>query len=114
MTDHTLPDVVVTGQRARGPSPFSGLHWPSKGGSSVEGDQEQTTGEGENTGGSPLSDEAEQCATPEGRKEWDKDAKAVEAIDKFLRAALTVTEKHTFSTESMAHCFVSSRAAILS
>lgn len=34
-----------------------------------------------------ASDEEVQCAIPEGRREWNKDAKAVEAIDKFLDAA---------------------------
>jgi len=57
-------------------------------------------GEGENTGGGPISDETLQCATADGRREWDKDAAAVDAIDKFLaRANQLYGENHFYYRE---------------
>lgn len=89
MTDPTptdLGEVVVKGQRARGPSPFSGVEWPTKGNSvspqANHDDPVDPTGESP-----PASDEEQQCAIPEGRKEWNKDAAAVSAIEKFLQYA---------------------------
>ena len=81
-----LDDVVVTGQRARGPSPFAELQYPSKG-NSAGGDQQQEVGEGSSTGTSP-SDEEVQCDDAEGRRQWNADAKAREAIARFRAAAL--------------------------
>lgn len=85
---HELEDVTVTGQRARGPSPFSGLQWPTKavGSGGTHGDTVDMDG---NTTGNNPSDEEVQCATTKGRREWNKDAKAVEVIDRFLDAART-------------------------
>lgn len=92
MTDPTpVDDIIVTGQRARGPSPFANLQFPSKG--LIVGDgqiEEKEDGSGGQDGGS--TDETEQCAHPEGRREWNKDAIAKEAIDAFLARAAAFNE----------------------
>lgn len=59
-----LDEVVVTGQRARGPSPFAELQYPSKG-NSTGGEQQQEVGDGNDPGTTP-SDEEVQCDDPEG------------------------------------------------
>lgn len=80
-----LDEVVVTGQRARGPSPFAELQYPSKG-NSTGGEQQQEVGDGNNPG-TTSSDEEVQCDDPEGRKQWNADAKANQAASKFLDKA---------------------------
>lgn len=47
-----LDEVVVTGQRARGPSPFAELQYPSKG-NSTGGEQQQEVGDGNDPGTTP-------------------------------------------------------------
>lgn len=79
-----LPGATVTGQRARGPSPFSGIRYPSRRG--VRGPQQNELDPDPDDGGG-ISDEEVQCGDPAGRREWNKDAKAIEAISRFLEAA---------------------------
>ncbi|MBL0948801.1 hypothetical protein [Brevundimonas sp.] len=81
----TVDDIVVTGQRARGASPFAGLQWPSRGGG---GNQQLGLGDDETGGGLELSDEEQQCATEESRRQWNADARAAEAVRQFLDEAL--------------------------
>lgn len=80
-----IDDVVVTGQRARGPSPFAELQFPTKG-TGTTGEQQQEVGDGTEQPGTP-SDEEIQCSTPEGSKQWNADAKANEAANQFLNKA---------------------------
>ncbi len=80
-----VDDIIVTGQRARGESPFAGLQWPSRGGGS--GDQQLELGEDEMGGGRGPSDEEQQCATEENRRQWNADARAAEAVEAFLDKA---------------------------
>lgn len=92
----TVDDIIVTGQRARGESPFAGLQWPSRGGGS--GDQQLELGEDETGGGRGPSDEEQQCATEESRRQWNADARAAEAVGQFLDEAL-----ESFGEEDLAN-----------
>lgn len=74
--------MIVTGQRARGPSPFSGLQWPSKGNSANF--PEQNTDVPANQPEGATTDEERQCSIPDGRREWNKDAAARAAIQAML------------------------------
>jgi len=85
-----VDDIIVTGQRARGQSPFAGLQWPSRGGGS--GDQQLELGEDEPGGGRGPSDEEQQCATEESRRQWNADARAAEAVDAFRAMAESLNE----------------------
>ena len=80
-----VDDILVTGQRARGQSPFAGLQWPSRGGGG--GDQQLELGDDEQGGGRGPSDEEQQCATEESRRQWNADARAAEAVQRFLAEA---------------------------
>lgn len=97
MTDPTLPEtdlgeIVVTGQRARGPSPFADLQYPTKGAGSGGGEQQEEVGDGGLGGGGDLSDEQEQCGDPEGRRQWNADARAQRAIEEFRARARLLGE----------------------
>lgn len=85
MTDTTLPDVIVRGQKVRAPSPFSGVQWPTKGNPTPP--QQNTDEPVDDTGEGPATDESQQCAIPEDRREWNKDAAARRAQDEILAAA---------------------------
>lgn len=93
----TVDDILVTGQRARGQSPFAGLQWPSRGGGS--GDQQLELGEDEPGGGRGPSDEEQQCATEESRRQWNADARAAEAARRFVEAAGEFDEGHLANRE---------------
>lgn len=80
---YDLGDIHVFGQRARGPSPFSGLTFPSKG-SSPSVHQTQLP---EDPNYDPASDQTLQCQDPIARKQWEADAKAKEAAIKFRQKA---------------------------
>jgi|GEM_PF-5245905 len=91
-----VDDIIVTGQRARGESPFAGLQWPSRGGGG--GDQQLELGDDETAGGRGPSDEEQQCATEDSRRQWNADARAAEAVGQFLDEAL-----ESFGEEDLAN-----------
>ena len=84
MTDPNAPtdlsEVVAIGQRARGPSPFAALQWPTKGLGIPAEQLTDVPDDGTGVGPGAPSDEEIQCALPEGRKVWNRDARAVSAV----------------------------------
>lgn len=102
MTDPNPPitpidDVTVTGQRARGPSPFADLQFPTKGvGNPTGPDQNELDPNGPPAGDGP-SDESQQCATEGGAREWNKDALAIAAIAVMKAEALARHQETNFN-----------------
>jgi hypothetical protein len=97
MTDPNPPvtevdEIIVTGQRARGPSPYADLQYPTKGAGFGSGEQQEEVGD-DGLGGGGLSDEQEQCANPEGRRQWNADARAQQAIQEFRDRAGLLNER---------------------
>jgi hypothetical protein len=82
--------VEVTGQRARGPSPFA-VSYPTKGNGLGNEEQDEVDPNG-GGGGGELSDEQQQCMMPAGREQWNADAKAVAARQAFLARAAQLGE----------------------
>lgn len=104
MTDPNPPvtevdEIIVTGQRARGPSPYADLQYPTKGVGSGSGEHQEEVGDGGLGGGGQLSDEQEQCGDPEGRRQWNADARAQQAIIDFLNRADEFDEDHLQNRE---------------
>ncbi len=85
MTDEPaeLDDVIVTGQRARGPSPFAGLQFPNTG---ISAPQQNQLEEEDDLPEEPTAEET-QCSDAEARKQWEADAKAIKAAEEFKKAA---------------------------
>lgn len=90
-------DVDVTGQRAKGPSPFT-VSFPTTGNDLGGAEQNEVDPDG-GDGGSGLSDETLQCATTAGREQWNADAKAVAAREAFLARAAQLGEQHLQNRE---------------
>lgn len=79
-----IDDITVTGQRARGPSPFADLDYPSKGPGQGPGGPDQDELDPNGPGPDGPSDESVQCGNPDGKREWNKDAAAAAAIQAML------------------------------
>lgn len=92
MTDEPptqLEPVIVTGQRVRAPSPFAGMQFPTITSSAPHQQQLEPADESPPEG---QSDKQQQCAMPEGRRQWNADAKAKEAEAAFREKARSFNE----------------------
>lgn len=91
MTDPSPPtnpgDIIVTGQRARAASLFAAMAFPDKDDSAGPNVDEKTPEDDSGGSFTEPTDEDIQCALPEGRRQWNADAKAKEAVEKFLDKA---------------------------